>query len=169
MTFSLCVREPYEGPVEDGEAVGERLAAPEREVDRAEDEVRVLERRVEATRTQTASLRDEMEALTQQIAQVQERIQKSWVVNPIDGRVLTTYVEEGEVVRTGEPLYKIASLDTLTLRAYVSGGQLSDVKLGEQARVFIDAGPEAQRALQGRVTWIADEAAPMARTPPPRG
>ncbi|MFB6248454.1 MAG: HlyD family secretion protein [Salinibacter sp.] len=133
-------------------------AAPERRLDRARDEVRVLERRVEATRTQKASLRSEIEALTEQIAQVNERIQRSRIVNPVAGTVLTTYVEAGEVVRTGEPLYKIASLDTLTLRAYVSGGQLSNVTIGQQARVLIDDGPTRQRALPGRVTWVADEA-----------
>jgi len=133
-------------------------AAPERKVDQAEDEVRVLEQRIEATRTQKASLTDEIQAINEQIAQVNERIQKSRIVNPIEGTVLETYVAEGEVVRTGEPLYKIASLDTLTLRAYVSGGQLSSVKIGQQAQVLIDDGPDGQRSLPGRVTWIADEA-----------
>lgn len=133
-------------------------AAPEREVDRAEDEVRVLERRVEATRTQKASLADEVEAMNEQIAQVNEQIRKSWVANPVAGTVLTTYAEEGEVVRPGEPLYTVAALDTLTLRAYVSGGQLSGVKLGQAAQVFIDDGPDRRRSLEGRVTWVADEA-----------
>ncbi len=133
-------------------------AAPSQKVDRAEDEVRVLEKRIEATRTQTASLRDEIDAINEKIAQVNERIRKSRIVNPVGGTVLETYVEEGEVVRTGEPLYKIASLDTLTLRAYVSGGQLSSVKLGQKAQVLIDDGSEGQQSLPGRVTWIADEA-----------
>lgn len=133
-------------------------AAPERQVDRARDEVRVLERRIEATRTQTASLTNEIEAVNEQIAQVDERIQKSWVVNPIEGTVLTTYAEKGEVVRIGEPLYTVAALDTLTLRAYVSGAQLSTVRLGQRAQVFFDVGPEDQEARAGRVTWIADEA-----------
>jgi HlyD family secretion protein len=133
-------------------------AAPARAVDQAEDEVRVLEQRVEATRTQTASLADEVEALTEQIAQVDERVRKSWIRNPVAGTVLTTYVEAGEIVRPGEPLYKIAPLDTLTLRAYVSGAQLSSVKIGQTARVLIDDGPDQQRSLPGRVTWVADEA-----------
>jgi HlyD family secretion protein len=133
-------------------------AAPERQVDQAEDEVRVLERRIDATRTQTARLRDEIEAINEQIAQVEERVRKSWIVNPVAGTVLTTYVEPGEVVRAGEPLYKIASLDTLTLRAYVSGGQLSQIRIGQEAQVLVDDGPDAQRSLPGRVTWVADEA-----------
>jgi HlyD family secretion protein len=133
-------------------------AAPARQVDQAEDQVRVLEKRIAATRTQTASLRDEIEAVNERIAQVNERIRKSRIVNPVAGTVLATYVEEGEVVRTGEPLYKIADLDTLTLRAYVSGAQLSTVTIGQQAQVLVDDGPEQQRSLSGRVTWIAEEA-----------
>lgn len=133
-------------------------AAPARQVDQAEDEVRVLERRIEATRTQTASLRNEVAAINEQIAQVNERLRKSRIVNPVAGTVLTTYVEQGEVVRTGAPLYKIAPLDTLTLRAYVSGAQLSDVKIGQQVRVLVDESEETQQAHAGRVTWIADEA-----------
>jgi HlyD family secretion protein len=133
-------------------------AAPQRQVDRAENEVRVLEQRIEATRTQKASLNDEIEAINEQIAQVNDRIRESWITNPIAGTVLTTYVEEGEVVRSGEPLYKIASLDTLTLRAYVSGAQLSEVQIGERARILFDDGPASQKARTGRVTWVADEA-----------
>lgn len=133
-------------------------AAPQRQVDQAEDEVRVLERRVEATRTQKASLVHEVEAMNEQIAQVNEQIRNSWVENPVAGTVLTTYAENGEVVRPGEPLYTVASLDTLTLRAYVSGGQLSTVNIGQRAQVFIDDGPDERRSLEGRVTWVADEA-----------
>ena len=133
-------------------------AAPQRQVDQAEDGVRVLERRIEATRTQRASLQDEIGAINEQIAQVNERIRKSQIVNPTAGTVLTTYVEEGEVVRAGEPLYTIASLDTLTLRAYVSGGQLSTIEIGQEAQVLVDNRSDTQRVLQGRVTWVADEA-----------
>ncbi|MEF8817627.1 MAG: HlyD family efflux transporter periplasmic adaptor subunit [Salinibacter sp.] len=132
-------------------------AAPQRQVDQAEDEVRVLERRTEATRTQKASLADEIDAVNEQIVQVNERIRKSWVANPVAGTVLTAYAEKGEVVRPGEPLYTVAALDTLTLRAYVSGGQLSNVNIGQRARVFIDDGPDQRQSLVGRVTWVADE------------
>ena len=133
-------------------------AAPQRQVDQAADEVHVLERRMEATRTQKASLADEVEAMNERIAQVNERIRKSWIANPVAGTVLNTFAESGEMVRPGEPLYTVAALDTLILRAYVSGGQLSDVKIGQRAQVFIDDGPDRRQSLAGRVTWVADEA-----------
>lgn len=133
-------------------------AAPQRQVDQAEDEVRLLERRIEATRTQTASLRDEIGVINEKIAQLNEQIQKSRIVNPIDGTVLSTYVAKGEVVRAGEPLYTIASLDTLTLRAYISGSQLANVKIGQDAQVLVDTSRTGQSARRGRVTWIASEA-----------
>jgi HlyD family secretion protein len=133
-------------------------AASARQVDRATDEVRILERRIEATETQRESLGDEIRAVTEQIAQINERIRKSWVVNPVQGTVLATYAERGEFVRSGEPLYKIASLDTLTLRAYVSGAQLADVRLGQPARVHYDTSRTGQATRTGRVTWVASEA-----------
>lgn len=133
-------------------------AASARQVDRATDEVRILERRIEATETQRESLGDEIRAVTEQIAQINDRIRKSWVVNPVRGTVLATYVEKGEFVRSGEPLYKIASLDTLTLRAYVSGAQLADVRLGQPARVHYDTSRAGQATRTGRVTWVASEA-----------
>lgn len=133
-------------------------AAPEREVDRAQDEVRVLERREAATRSQTASLLNEAEAITEQIAQVNERIRQHWIVNPIAGTVLTTYTEQGEVVRPGTPLYSVAPLDTLALRAFVSGAQLSGLQIGQEVRVFIDDGPDQQQERPGVLTWIASEA-----------
>lgn len=133
-------------------------AAPQRQVDQAADEVRVLQRRIEATRSRRASLADEIKAVNEQIAQVDERIQNSWIENPVGGTVLATYAEAGEIVRAGTPLYKIAPLDTLTLRAYVSGAQLSSVRIGQSAQVFIDTGDETQASRPGRVTWVASEA-----------
>lgn len=133
-------------------------AAPEQTVDQAEDEVRILEQRIEATASQKASLREEVRAISEQIAQVDDQIRKRRIVNPVGGTVLKTYVEKGEVVRIGEPLYTIASLDTLTLRAYVSGSQLSDVRLGQRVQVSVDTSRTAREARTGRVIWIASEA-----------
>ena len=92
------------------------------------------------------------------IAQLRERIDRASVRNPIGGTVLTTMVEAGEVVQPGAPLYTIAPLDTLVLRAYVSGGQLARLALGDEVAVQFDAGPETLERRMGRLTWIASEA-----------
>jgi HlyD family secretion protein len=99
-----------------------------------------------------------VEALGVQLAQVQDRWERSRVLNPRAGTVLATYVEAGEFVQAGRPLYTVADLDTLTLRAWVSGAQLADIRLGQEVAVRVDAGPDRLRTLPGRVSWIASEA-----------
>jgi len=68
------------------------------------------------------------------------------------------FVEPGEFVQPGAPLYKIADLSTLTLRAYVGGGQLPELQIGQAVGVQVDGPGGELRTLQGRVVWIASEA-----------
>src|SRR5690606_39432194 len=91
------------------------------------------------------------------VEQIADRISRSVVTNPQAGTVLVTYTRAGEVVQPGQPLYKIADLDTLVLRAYVTGGQLASIRLGEPARVRVDRGDELL-AFSGTVSWIAPSA-----------
>jgi HlyD family secretion protein len=79
------------------------------------------------------------------------------VVSPLAGTVLTRYVEPGEYVQAGQPLFKLASLDSLTFRAYVSGGQLSTLRLGQSVKVGVDRA-DSIATVPGRVTWIASSA-----------
>ena len=79
------------------------------------------------------------------------------MTNPGAGTVLSTFAKAGEFVQPGQPLYRVASLDTLELRAYVAEPQLARVRLGQRAEVTIDAG-EARRRFPGTVTWVASEA-----------
>jgi HlyD family secretion protein len=83
---------------------------------------------------------------------------KSRILNPIDGTVLTKYTNEFELATSGKPLYKVADLSQLTLRAYVSGDQLTQVKLGTKATVFVDDEVNMQRSLEGIVEWVSDKA-----------
>ena len=74
------------------------------------------------------------------VAQINDQIAKSRVINPEAGTVLATYVKTGEVVQSGQALYKIADVDTLILRAYITEKQLTAVKLGQQVQVHVDQG-----------------------------
>jgi len=134
-------------------------AATAQQLNLAEGEVRVLEERIQAARAQTESVRQEVGGVQARTAQVQEQIRKSQVVNPAAGTVLAAYAETGEFVQPGQPLYKVADLRTLTLRAYVSGAQLTAVRLGQPVTVQVD-GPddEARLRFPGTVTWISAEA-----------
>ena len=136
----------------------DRAAATAQQLDAAEREYRVLGERIEATRAQGGTVAEEAASVDAQVAQIADRIRRSRVVNPVAGVVLATYAERGELVQPGQPLYKVAKLDTLTLRAYVSGAQLPAVRLGQPVRVVVDAGGDALRTVSGRVSWIAAQA-----------
>ena len=108
--------------------------------------------------TQNRSILSEGKPLEKRVAQLQDQLDKSNIVNPINGTVLTKYAEEGEVTSTGKALYKIADLSTITLRAYVTGTQLSQIKIGQTVKVFADNGPNKYNEYSGTITWISDKA-----------
>jgi HlyD family secretion protein len=108
--------------------------------------------------TQNRSILSEGKPLEKKVAQLNEQLQKTNITNPVSGTVITKYAEAGEVTSSGKPLYKIADLSTMNLRAYVTGNQLPQIKLGQQVTVLIDSGANNYRKLPGTITWISDKA-----------
>jgi len=133
-------------------------AATPKQIDDVQGQIDVLQQKIRSTEVQKQSVRAEVKATQAQIAEVEDQISKARIVNPVNGRVLVKYTEPGEVVRYGQSLYKIANLDTLELRAFVSGGQLSHFRLGDRVQVLVDENSEEMNALSGRISWISDEA-----------
>jgi HlyD family secretion protein len=107
--------------------------------------------------TQNRTIFSEQAPLEMSAAQIQDNINKGRVVNPIKGTILTKYALQGEMTTTGKALYKIANLDTLILRAYVTGSQLTQVKLGQAVKVYADQGSDQYREYSGAVYWISDK------------
>lgn len=136
----------------------EAEAATAQQLTQAEGAVRVLRERLAAVRAQASAAERETGGAEARIERLGEQIRKSRVVNPIAGTVLTTYVEAGEFVQPGQPLYTIADLGTLTLRAYVAGNQLASIRIGQPVEVAVDSGDGELLRLPGRVAWIAAEA-----------
>lgn len=89
---------------------------------------------------------------------VQAQINQGEIINPIAGTVLVNYALKGEMQTFGKPLYKIANTDILTLKAYITGNQLAQIKLGQAITVHTDAGKGQYRTYQGNITHIADKA-----------
>lgn len=133
-------------------------AATQKQVDDLQAQIAVLTRQIQATQAQNAPLISEMQMVQAQIDQIEEQIESAQVRAPITGKVLLKLAEAGEMANAGTPLFHMASLDTLTLRAYISGSQLSQIQLGQSAEVLIDQDADAYKKLQGKVTWIADQA-----------
>jgi HlyD family secretion protein len=132
-------------------------AATVRQLEAARSDAKSLADELRAAREQVAGSRETADALQARIASLENRLSRSRVTNPLTGTVLTRIAEPGEFVQPGQPLYRIASLDTLELRAYVGEPQLPRVRVGESARVRIDT-EGGSRTLDGRVSWISSEA-----------
>ena len=100
----------------------------------------------------------EFKPLKRSIAEIQDQVSRTNVINPINGTVLTKYALAGEVTSPGKALYKIADLSVITLRAYITGSQLSQVKLNQQVQVLVDDGASGYKTYVGVITWISDKA-----------
>lgn len=132
-------------------------AATPRQLDDLNGNLRVLDRQIEASRSQLSGLTDEIKVIDAQIDQLNESIQRSYLINPVKGTVLNRYAERGEITGFGKPLYKIADLSKMDLRVYISGDELSAIKTGDTATVLIDT-PDGLRKLHGSITWISPSA-----------
>ena len=110
------------------------------------------------TSTQNRSILSEQPSLQKRVAQLQDQLQRSNVINPLSGTVLTKYAQAGEVTAAGKALYKIADLSTLKLRAYITGDQLSQIKLNQSVKVMIDNGAKEYKNYTGTISWISDKA-----------
>jgi len=108
--------------------------------------------------TQNRGLAGDTGPLKVQIDQVNDQLKRSVIINPFEGTVLTSYAEENEVTATGKPLYKIADLSTMTLRAYITGSQLPAVKLNQQVKVLIDDAGGKYKEYPGVIEWISNKA-----------
>lgn len=136
----------------------EQRAATTQQLEQAEREYRVFDAQIAAATATRQSVVQQASSGTARVEQLRDLIAKSRIVNPVRGTVLTTLVRAGEIVQVGQPLYRIANLDTLTLRAYVTAPQLSAVRLGLRVAVNVDGGDGEYRTLPGTITWIASQA-----------
>lgn len=137
-------------------------AATQKQLDEATDQVNVLQRQLSAQRSSlditTESISRDAAPLEAQVAQTEDQLSKYRLVSPVAGTVLAAYAEKGEMAQPGKPLYKIADLSALWLRAYVSASQLPSLRLGQKMTVLIDSGSKAYKRYEGTLSWISDKA-----------
>ncbi|MBF0945561.1 MAG: HlyD family efflux transporter periplasmic adaptor subunit [Alloprevotella sp.] len=152
-------RQRFARLVQDG-AVARKL------LDDINDQISLLQRQLEATRDQfrstNASLADQikgfqaqMKGVEAQQRQLERQIQNATIVAPKSGVMLEQLVKAGEFVGVGKPLFKLAQMDHLYLRAYVTSAQLKSVMLGQKAKVYADYGGGQQQEYVGKIAWIS--------------
>jgi len=129
-------------------------AVPSKQFEDIQNRLSVIDKQIGSLETENPGIAGEINAKEARIAQLNDQIKKSVVRNPVDGVVLTRYAEKGELTSYGKPLYKIADLQTMFLRVYLSGAQVPQVKIGEEVEVLIDG----SKSRKGRITWISAKA-----------
>ena len=134
-------------------------AAPSKMLDDAVSHVKVLQRQldaqVSALSTSTRALDKQADAADVQISQLRDQLRKCHVVVPVSGTVTEKYVERGELVTVGKPLFKIADVKNMYMRAYFTSAQLKDIKLGQKVKVLADYGDGQKKEYDGTITWIS--------------
>lgn len=144
-------------------------AATGKQLDDLNSQIEVVQRQITVTRqqinvqrtgtaTQNRGILSERAPLQKQEAQLEEQLSKASIVNTTTGVVTTTYAEPGEITAPGKALYKIADLSVMTLRAYVTGVQLPQVRLNEPVKVLVDKGKNDYRTYNGTISWISGKA-----------
>lgn len=143
-------------------------AATQKQLDDINALIVQLERQISVTRqqlklnnsntsTQNRSILSEKAPLEKSLAQYAEQIHKGQIINPVSGVVLLKYALQGEMATVGKPLYKVANIDTLYLKAYVTGVTLPQIKLGQKVEARIDQGQKNYKSYTGEITWISDK------------
>jgi HlyD family secretion protein len=137
-------------------------AANQKQLDDINAQIAVLEKQL-AAQTETLensnrSISGEVTGLAMQIAQIDDQIKRSLIVSPLAGTVLAKYAEAGEWTVQGKPLFKVADINSMFLRAYISASQLTELKIGQQVKVYSDLGEKERREYAGVVSWISDKA-----------
>ncbi len=135
-------------------------AANRKQLEDAESQVKVLRRQLDAQQSSlqdnTNSLNNQMTATDIQRLEVLDQLDKCHILAPLTGVVLNKYAEQGEYAAPGTPLFEMADIHEMFLRAYVTTAQLQEVKVGQQVTVYADYGNNNRKSYQGTVSWISD-------------
>lgn len=136
--------------------------ASQKQLDDANTRIDILRSKIEAQKsvltTSTNTLTEQSSTVEIQQAIVEDQLRKCKIVNPVDGTVLTKYAEPFEMASQGRPLYKIADLEHMFIRIYVSETQLSQIKLGQKVDVLIDSSRKDFKKYEGTISWISSRA-----------
>ena len=153
-----------------------RDAATRKQLDDANGQILVLQKQISAARTHLSTLQQQISAAKENVSiqnrailserkptqkkveQMDEQLKNNTIESPIAGMVLTKYINEGEFAMTGKPVFKMADLDLMILKIFITGDQLAQVKTGQQVKVFIDMSDGKTKELPGTVYWISPKA-----------
>jgi HlyD family secretion protein len=132
-------------------------AATQQQWDDITGKLRVLDSQTEAIRSQKNIIIGEQAVLDAQIDEVENLLEKCRIESPISGTILEKYADAGELVSPGKALFKVANMEEMELRVYISGSQLSSIEIGDTVLVRIDGPGDSLESVKGVVSWIASQ------------
>ncbi len=132
-------------------------AGTQKQLDDVNGKIDVIKQQISSVKMQNSPIVKEYNNINIQVKQIEDKIEKCKIVNPTEGTVLVKYAEPNEITGFGRPLYKIADLETMQLRVYISETQLTNIKLNQEVSIKVDAG-ESMKTYKGKISWIASEA-----------
>ena len=136
-------------------------AANQKQLDDINAQILVLERQLtaqtELLENSNKNISEQSSGLEVQVVQINDQIQKSIISSPINGTILSKYAEQGELATQGRALFKVADIEHMFLRAYITASQLTQVKIGQAVKVYADFGEKEMKEYSGTITWISDK------------
>lgn len=136
-------------------------AVTQKQVDDADTYVEQLNKQLAANESNlninSQSIMADEEPIEYQIQQINDQIKKCCIKSPIDGNILIKYMEKSELAVNGKAIYKLGDLSQLYLRAYISGDQLKDIRIGQSVKISADYGKNISKEYSGIVQWISDQ------------
>jgi HlyD family secretion protein len=137
-------------------------AANQKQLDDINAQILVLERQLaaqtEMLENSNRNISEQSSGLDVQVAQINDQLEKSIINSPIKGTILAKYAEQGELAAQGKALFKVADIENMFLRAYITASQLTEVKIGQTVKVFADFGEKDMKEYLGTITWISSKA-----------
>lgn len=132
-------------------------AATKQQIDDINGQINVIDKQIIATNAQQQIIGSEIEVIRKQESILLDQIRKSAILSPAKGTVLETYLEKGELATPGKPILKMADISVLELKVYVSGSQLANVIIGNDAKIYFDSGSTDNKHIIGKISWISSE------------
>ena len=134
----------------------------QKQISAAESQLSVLQQQISTTKEnvsiQNRAILSERKPTQKKVELLEEQLKNNTIESPISGLVLTKYLNEGEFATVGKPIFKMANLDLMTLKTFVTGDQLGQIKIGQQVKVFLDAGDGNTKEIPGNIYWISSKA-----------
>ena len=137
----------------------EQQAAAQAALAQAQQTLRNAElgpQRIHAKADELAATRAEADAALARVRAAASRTDELGVSAPLSANVSNRYINAGEVVAAGAPLFGLTDLAHVYLKAYVPEPLIGRVQLGQRAQIWTDAFPQAP--FEARVGYIASRA-----------